>query len=43
MREDGTLVESVGVCGATSTPMWQMERVADVIRRKFASAPMQVT
>jgi 4-hydroxy-3-methylbut-2-enyl diphosphate reductase len=42
VREDGTPVESVGVCGATSTPMWQMERVADVIRKKFASAPMQV-
>ncbi|MCS7014006.1 MAG: 4-hydroxy-3-methylbut-2-enyl diphosphate reductase [Chloroherpetonaceae bacterium] len=35
-REDGSLVESVGVCGATSTPMWQMELVADVIRKKFA-------
>lgn len=36
VREDGSAVESVGVCGATSTPMWQMELVADVIRKKFA-------
>jgi 4-hydroxy-3-methylbut-2-enyl diphosphate reductase len=40
VRKDGTPVESVGVCGATSTPMWQMEQVADVIRKKFAPAPM---
>lgn len=26
-REDGTGVESVGVCGATSTPMWLLEKV----------------
>jgi 4-hydroxy-3-methylbut-2-enyl diphosphate reductase len=38
LREDGTAVESVGVCGATSTPMWQMEFVADVIRKKFGQA-----
>ncbi len=25
--------DSVGVCGATSTPMWLMERVADYIRK----------
>jgi 4-hydroxy-3-methylbut-2-enyl diphosphate reductase len=36
VREDGSAVESVGVCGATSTPMWQMELVADVIRKNFA-------
>ncbi len=36
IRADGSPVESVGVCGATSTPMWQMELVADVIRKTFA-------
>lgn len=36
VRADGSAVESVGVCGATSTPMWQMELVADVIRKKIA-------
>jgi|YNPMSStandDraft_2_1061718.scaffolds.fasta_scaffold03886_2 4-hydroxy-3-methylbut-2-enyl diphosphate reductase len=36
VREDGSPVESVGVCGATSTPMWQMEFIADVIRKNFA-------
>lgn len=41
-REDGALVESVGVCGATSTPMWQMELVADVIRKRFSSEPAAV-
>lgn len=35
-RDDGSPVESVGVCGATSTPMWQMELIADVIRKRFA-------
>lgn len=28
--------ESVGVCGATSTPMWLMEEVAQAIRQHFA-------
>ncbi|MCS6988568.1 MAG: 4-hydroxy-3-methylbut-2-enyl diphosphate reductase [Chloroherpetonaceae bacterium] len=36
VRSDGSPVESVGVCGATSTPMWQMELVADAIRKRFA-------
>ena len=27
--------ESVGICGATSTPGWLMERVADAIRERF--------
>ena len=27
--------ESVGICGATSTPAWLMERVATTIREKF--------
>ena len=26
---------SVGICGATSTPAWLMERVADAIRQKY--------
>ncbi|MCG8475876.1 MAG: 4-hydroxy-3-methylbut-2-enyl diphosphate reductase [Cytophagales bacterium] len=28
-------VRSVGVCGATSTPMWLMERVAQAVRHRF--------
>jgi len=24
--------DSVGICGATSTPMWQLEEVAKIIR-----------
>jgi 4-hydroxy-3-methylbut-2-enyl diphosphate reductase len=27
--------ESVGICGATSTPLWLMERVADYIKQNF--------
>ncbi|MDD2411708.1 MAG: 4-hydroxy-3-methylbut-2-enyl diphosphate reductase [Bacteroidales bacterium] len=27
-------VESVGICGATSTPMWLMEKVADFVSKK---------
>jgi 4-hydroxy-3-methylbut-2-enyl diphosphate reductase len=30
--------DSVGICGATSTPNWLMERVADSIRDRFAVA-----
>ncbi len=30
--------ESVGICGATSTPMWLMEEVADTIRKKYSEA-----
>ena len=26
---------SVGICGATSTPAWLMERVASAVREKF--------
>ena|GEM_PF-6965537 len=26
------LPQSIGICGATSTPMWQMEQVASRIR-----------
>lgn len=39
-RSDGAPVDSVGVCGATSTPMWQMELIADVIRKRFAPEPV---
>jgi len=28
-------VESVGICGATSTPQWLMEQAADWIRENF--------
>ena len=28
-------MKSVGVCGATSSPQWQMEEVADTIRKYF--------
>ncbi len=28
-------VESVGICGATSTPAWLMERVAETIKSKY--------
>ncbi|MBC8044861.1 MAG: 4-hydroxy-3-methylbut-2-enyl diphosphate reductase [Rhizobacter sp.] len=38
VRGDGEPVESVGVCGATSTPMWVMEKVAEYIRNTFATA-----
>lgn len=34
--ENGNPVESVGICGATSTPMWLLEKVAQYIERKFA-------
>lgn len=27
---------SVGICGATSTPVWLMDRVAEAVRRRFA-------
>lgn len=27
--------QSVGICGATSTPAWLMSRVAEAIERKF--------
>lgn len=31
--------ENIGICGATSTPMWLMERVADFIKEKSLNAP----
>lgn len=34
-NSDGENVESVGVCGATSTPMWLLEKVALYIERNF--------
>ncbi|ACF12585.1 hydroxymethylbutenyl pyrophosphate reductase [Chloroherpeton thalassium ATCC 35110] len=37
LRPDDSLVESVGVCGATSTPMWVMQQVAEHIRATFAA------
>ena len=36
---DGSLVESVGVCGATSTPMWLLEKVALHIENNFGNTP----
>lgn len=32
--------ESIGICGATSTPMWLMERVSDFIQKEFS--PVEV-
>lgn len=32
--------DSVGICGATSTPMWLMENVADHIRKSFEEKPV---
>lgn len=31
-------VDSVGICGATSTPLWQMEKIAETIRGQSALA-----
>jgi 4-hydroxy-3-methylbut-2-enyl diphosphate reductase len=33
---DGRAVEMAGVCGATSTPMWHLEKVALHIEKNFA-------
>ncbi len=35
--DNGRAVETVGVCGATSTPMWLLENVARFIERRYAS------
>lgn len=35
--DNGSVVETVGVCGATSTPMWLLEKVARYIEKKYAS------
>lgn len=32
--------DTIGICGATSTPMWLMENVATYIRNSFAEAPI---
>ena len=29
--------QSVGICGATSTPKWLMQRIADAIGRDFSA------
>jgi len=33
---DGKSIENVGVCGATSTPMWHLEKVALYLEQHFA-------
>ncbi len=38
-ESDGTAVTSVGVCGATSTPMWLLEKVAAYIEATFGKSP----
>jgi len=35
-------IQSVGVCGATSTPKWQMEEVAEYLRHLPASVPLSI-
>lgn len=32
--------DTIGICGATSTPMWLMENVAEYIRNSFTEAPV---
>ncbi|MCE7995740.1 MAG: 4-hydroxy-3-methylbut-2-enyl diphosphate reductase [Roseivirga sp.] len=32
--------DTIGICGATSTPMWLMENVATYIRNSFTEAPI---
>lgn len=32
-------VSSVGICGATSTPLWQMEKVAGALKGQFSNDP----
>jgi 4-hydroxy-3-methylbut-2-enyl diphosphate reductase len=41
VSEDGTPVTSVGICGATSTPMWLLEKVARYIETNFGDAKQQ--
>ncbi|NTU52505.1 MAG: 4-hydroxy-3-methylbut-2-enyl diphosphate reductase [Chlorobiaceae bacterium] len=38
-RPDGTPIKSVGICGATSTPMWLLEKVAAHIERTYGHDP----
>ncbi len=33
---DGKAIENIGVCGATSTPMWHLEKIARHIEQNFA-------
>ena len=35
--DEGKAVESVGICGATSTPMWHLEKVANYIETTYAN------
>lgn len=32
---------SIGICGATSTPQWQMEAVANLIHSKISTSPIE--
>ena len=32
--------DNIGICGATSTPMWLMEQVSDFIKKSFAQIPV---
>ncbi|NTU67608.1 MAG: 4-hydroxy-3-methylbut-2-enyl diphosphate reductase [Chlorobiaceae bacterium] len=36
---NGRQADSVGICGATSTPMWLLEKVAKHIEEKFGNTP----
>ena len=38
-NSEGNRVENVGVCGATSTPMWLLEKVARYIEQNFGKTP----
>ncbi|MEI8185904.1 MAG: 4-hydroxy-3-methylbut-2-enyl diphosphate reductase [Chlorobiaceae bacterium] len=39
MDSEGNTVENIGVCGATSTPMWLLEKVARYIEHNFGTTP----
>ena len=39
MNSEGKTVDNVGVCGATSTPMWLLEKVARYIEQNFGKTP----
>lgn len=36
-------IKSIGICGATSTPMWLMEKIAAEVRRKFENLIHYIT
>ena len=38
-NSDGNTVDNIGVCGATSTPMWLLEKVARYIEQNFGQNP----